>query len=87
MTAFSLPANDRKEVKKVFKEEFSVEILCLVKQLILRQFFFLFRETERLLAWKSLGVGGAGKNQTFSGLFPRRTMGTKGWVKYWRVNE
>ena len=50
MTAFSLPANDKKEVKKVFKEEFSVEILCLVKQLILKQLFFLFRETERLLA-------------------------------------
>ena len=50
MTAFSLPANDKKEVKKVFKGEFSVKILCLVKQLILRQFFFLFRETERLLA-------------------------------------
>ena len=50
MTAFSLSANDKKEVKKVFKEEFSVKILCLVKQLILRRFFFLFRETERLLA-------------------------------------
>lgn len=50
MTAFSLPANDKKEVKKAFKEDFSVEILCLVKQFILRQFFFLFRETERLLA-------------------------------------
>lgn len=60
MTAFSLPANDKKEVKKVFKEEFSVEILCLVKQLILRQFFSLFRETERVLAWMSLGVWGAG---------------------------
>lgn len=46
-----------KEVKKVFKEEFSVEILCLVKQLILRQFFFLFRETETI-GLKVLGGGG-----------------------------
>ena len=77
MTAFSLPANDKKEVKKVFKGEFSVKILCLVKQLILRQFFFLFRETER----KSLGsLVVLVKTNPFQGFF-LFSIGTKDWVK------
>jgi len=79
MTAFSLPANDKKEVKKVFKEEFSVEILCLVKQLILRQFFFLFRETETI-GLKVLGGGGWGvlvRTKPFQGFFREEPWGRK----------
>lgn len=71
MTAFSLPANDKKEVKKVFKEGFSVEILCLVKQLILRQFSFYFVNQRGCWPESPRGWGLLVRTNTFSGLFFR----------------
>ena len=75
MTAFSLPANDKKEVKKVFKEGFSVEILCLVKQLILRQFSFYFVNQRGCWPESPRGWGLLVRTNTFSGLFSEKNHG------------